>query len=334
MFRSVIFLVVFALSLAPAFSQGDEKSLEELMAEEDRKIIAEERQEERDLNHQMTTVRKDMSLLNHRQRTMAALAVVDRQQQGYGRRKPVWPAQSYWIISEDCTDLVADTQLARFVRLTLRELRHVHGRRHKITYEQLLPALCQYWREKTPYRSNAGSVTASLAQIGRSENDWRHIFRTGVGICGDHAYLILKMVSLTINHSTCRYVLDTSLLTGPSNIYRERLKMIGIVGPANKTHAAVGLIEEAAFKKKIHKERDIGRPDGTTFIFHQADFTDLSMFDVRVYDMWVSPSILGTDLLGSWAANYNASTWRSAISRHYKVYFNFPPSIADKTWEN
>ena len=224
------------------------------------------------------------------------------------------------------------TEQVVFVRYTLRELRHIHGTRHKITYAELLPALCRYWREKTPYRSNAGEVVASLAQIGRSENDWRHIFRTGVGICGDHAYLILKMVDFTIKHNRCKYVLDASLLTGPDGMYRKRLKMVGIVGPANKTHAAVGLIEAVAFAKKVHVEHEVGRPDGTSVTFHQTDFTNLSMLDVKVYDIWVSPSILGTDLLNSWAANFNADTWRSAFSSHYQVYFNFPPSISDKTW--
>ena len=334
MLRVFILITILGLSFVPAGAQETDPALEKLMVEEDRKIITEERTEEDDLVHKASTgSRSGMSLLNHRQRTMAALSYVNKSQEGYGRRRPVWPAQSYWIIAKDCTDLVADTQLAKFVRLTLRELRHIHGTRHKITYEQLLPALCEYWRAKTPYRSNAGSVIASLAQIGRSENDWRHIFRTGVGICGDHAYLILKMVSFTINHKMCKYVLDTSLLTGPSDIYRQRLKMIGIVGPANKTHAAVGLIEEAAFEKHIHKTMDVGRPDGTTLTFHQADFTELSSINVQVYDLWVSPSILGTQDLNYWAAHYNAATWRSAFSSHYKVYFNFPPSIADKTWE-
>ncbi len=214
--------------------------------------------------------------------------------------------------------------MQKFVKLCLEELKfekHLAGQQNQpgygITLEELLTKFCVKWRQNTPYYQNgATEAFGALGRIGGG-NTWAAIFKNGWGVCGDHAELLVKMTDIAISDFQMRQIVDLSHL---SPEYLDRVKVVGCIGPLNKTHGACGVLSKSAYEKAKY-QKAVAQKDGSFRMVDQVSVPAIGRYDVLVYDLWAKPYIVNQDL-ATWAATFNADSYRSAICHHYTILWD------------
>ena len=213
----------------------------------------------------------------------------------------------------------------KFVILCLKELKYekqilgvkddVPG--YGITLEELLTKFCHRWRSNTPYYQNGlTEVPGALGRLG-SGNTWAKIFKNGWGICGDHAQLLIYMTEVAVNNLNAREVVD---LVHLRDSYMDRVKEVGMVGLYNKTHGACGVLSKEAYER-IKYNKGVTQTDGSIKLVKALSTQSIGRYDVKVFDLWAKP-YRTNEYLAKWAADFNASNFRSIACHYYTILWD------------
>ena len=262
-----------------------------------------------------------------------------------GERPPRFPARSFWVTGDDMPDGLIDGLLLKFVRTVLRQIRCERGRDYRPTYDDLMKAFMNAWGHYTPYKSAFTGVGSKLDALkdrvtgAVSDNDWRLIFRRGYGICGDYSQLLKKMLELALFHEQCRYILDVEPLIAPKaelggyghdSVGFARVDEVYFIGKPNKTHCALGIISKDAYTNCVRTISE-HQQDGSVKTKHIEDLTNLSRYDIKVYDLFLRPLIIGNMTLGEWGGKCNSEAFivKRMISSSYRLVYG-PDSMAPR----
>ena len=358
---------VLCLFLALSFvTTGFAATYEELRQQEDERIMKEEKREKalraviRQQKQKTNPMPKDSGVIwfesdsnmrlldipeeNKTKQTPGTFTPVYKQPKD-GEREPLFPARNTWATGDDLTDSLIDGLLLRFVRIVMRQLRAERGRDFQPTYHDLMTAFMTAWCRYTPYTSAAKGVGRKLGALKDTmtgkvkDNDWRIIFRRGYGICGDYSQLLKKILKLALFHPRCRYIIDVEPLRAPISeisvfegnaVGFGRVDEVYFIGKPNKTHCALGIINKDAWNSCLRQINE-HQQDGSIKKNHLADLTNLSKYDITIYDLFLRPIIIGKMSLGEWGGKCNAEAFvvKRMVSSSYRLVFG-PDSMAPR----